>query len=447
MSIRPRTQVSPPWVRSFTVVMALLMAWPRPALAGGPIVVGGPSFGVEGAAFTWSTSTEVSYRTDGGTLGLLTNVQANTRVETLFQLWEDVPTANIGFNRLGAVQSVADGDVSTVAEFDAVEGDCLSNPPTQNPVVYDTDGTVFTGLGLDVDVIGFAGPCLVNSLGRIISGEVALNGKWIDGDGANGELTDGEFNGAISHEIGHLSGLDHSQINVNCLSACGTDDLIGLPTMFPVIFSGADEDPGAPVVNPAETLATDDLAWISFLYPQTSGATTFSGTHGRISGSVLFADGLSRAQGVNVIARPVGSPASRQNAVSVVSGFRFTSIPGQSFTATYLPCDSSHPDCPSSGFFADNTGGSDFGSRVATDLGLYRIPVPGGLSYTVEVEEIDPSFSGGSSVGPISPPFPLPGDPTSIPAVAVTNGAENSGNDVTVPRTPPFPRFDSFEGP
>ncbi|HSA92521.1 MAG TPA: hypothetical protein VLE48_05870 [Terriglobales bacterium] len=423
------------------MLVSLMLALPRLAVAGGPIAVGGPSFGVEGAPFTWSTTSAIPYRTDGGNLGALTNTQANNRVESMFNVWENVTTANIEYSRLGAIQGVADGDVSTLAEYNAVNGTCNANPPTQNPVIYDTNGSVFDALGIDTNVIGFAGPCLVNSAGRIISAKAVLNGKWIDGNPTQ-ELSDSAFDGAIIHELGHFSGLDHSQINVNCLSACGTDDLIGLPTMFPVIFSTRDEDPGPAIVNPAATLATDDMAWISRLYPKTSGSPTFSGTYGTLTGIVRFSDGMTHAQGVNVIARPVdtGSNQDRKFAVSVVSGFKFTGNPGQSVTAA-----------PYLNGASDNTGGDSFGSRQTGDIGRFEIPVPAG-NYMVEVESIhcnpnDPTdcFSEGSSVGPLIDPIPMPGTaPAAAGPFAVTAGnTVNVGNIVLVGTDP---RFDAFEG-
>jgi hypothetical protein len=45
-------------------------------------------------------------------------------------------------------------------------------------------------------------------------------------------------------------------------------------------------------------------------------------------------------------------------------------------------------------------------------MGFYELPgLTEGAAYTVEVEPIDPAFVGGSSVGPLSPPAKLPGEP------------------------------------
>jgi hypothetical protein len=49
------------------------------------------------------------------------------------------------------------------------------------------------------------------------------------------------------------------------------------------------------------------------------------------------------------------------------------------------------------------------GTRDVLYAGSYDIPVPAGASYTVEVESVYSQFAGGSGVGPLDPPMPLPG--------------------------------------
>lgn len=431
------------------LTLVLILAMPRPALAGGPLVVGGPTFGVEGAPFTWSTATEVQYNTDNGPLSAQVGddeASARARVASLFQVWENVSTASIGYNRAGfiaAVTGFAGGDVNTGAELTALEDDCLADPTPQSFVVYDANGQIFDDLGVDTtSVIGFAGPCSVNSAGRILGGEAVMNGLFTDGVTNPGalipnpaDISDAEFDAAIFHELGHFSGLDHSQINLNCLTAfpCGADDLEGLPTMFPILLDLAQATP-----------SPDDIAWLSKLYP----AASFATTHGRITGTVRFSDTATHAQGVNVIARQVdaGGNEDRKIAVSVVSGFKFTSNPGQTLTANYLPCNVADPSCPASGFFDDNSGGTVFGSRQTADIGFFDIPVPSGFAYTVELESIDPSFDGGSSVGPLGSPIPMPGTaPAPVATAVVGANATVSVGDLVLTGTEP--RFDQFEGP
>lgn len=416
------------------VLLVLPCLGGHPARAGGPLVVRG-TFGPDGQAFTWDPSLPVQYRTDGGNLGLLTNAQANARVEGMFQVWQDVPTASITYSRAGQLLPTGvfvDGDVNTVGEFDAVEGSCQAG--AQSPIVYDVDGSLFAALGFPSAVIGFAGPCSLSPAGRIVSGEAVLNGRFQDGSVLNGELTPSEFDGAFIHEFGHFSGLDHSQINDICFLAleCTTSRVLGLPTMFPVLLRRGE----APGVNFASTLAVDDIAWISRLYPDAS----FSSNFGTISGTVFFSDGITGTQGVNVIARRLDDPATGENegdrfAVSVVSGYFFTGNPGQNVTGT-------NP-------------GSSFGSRNPSLIGSFEIPLPPG-NYTVQVESINQGFFGGSSVGPVDPPIRNPGpnetwnlgesaadNTTDSNIIVVTPGGTVSGINIILNGTPP--RFDQFE--
>jgi hypothetical protein len=413
------------------------------ARAGGPLIVGGTFFGgaLDAHIFTFSTTGPVAYRTDGGGLGLWSNTAANARVQAMFQVWQDVPTAGITFNRVGAISAVpgfSDGDVSTVAELDAVAGSCGSG--AQSPVVYDADGSLFAALfGPGSAVIGFAGPCVINSAGRIVSSLALLNGGFLDGGLANGELTENEFEAVFIHEFGHFFGLDHAQANVNCLfgtdCASFSDDVFGLPTMFPFLLTGLEESPG---VHPARTLAEDDRAWVSRLYP----AASFAAAYGAVAGVIRYSDGLTHAQGANVVLRRVDDTAtpgvneSRRHVVSAVSGYLFTGNPGQSVTGT-------------------NAGGDIFGSRNPARIGAYEVSVPPG-SYTVEVEEVFFGFVGGSGVGPMPEDFALPGpaefysfpesnadDPAARTAVSVSAGVTTAGIDIILNGTPP--RFDSFE--
>lgn len=399
--------------RTMLVTAAALAAAPF-AQAGGPLAVRS-----NGLPYLWSTAGEIQYRTDNGPLSATVNETAiRARVIAMFDVWENVATANIGYNRAGPINAVvgfADGDVDTAAEYAAVEQDCSNG--NQNPVVYDDDATIFQDLGVDeTAVIGFAGPCAL-SASSIVSGQVVMNGLFQDGQAAPvQDISIASFDAAIIHEIGHFSGLDHSQINVNCLVSCPSDDLAGLPTMFPFLMT--------PTQN---TLSVDDIAWISRLYPQTAGGTTFAGTHGTISGVVFFSDGESHAQFVNVIARQVDNPGTgpderRTTAVSVVSGYRFRPFHGNPITGAAA---------------------SQFGSATPGDIGLFEIPVPAG-SYTIEVESVDAQFTEGSSVGPYQ--IAMPGTaPPPLGPINVTAGSVSAGNDVTLIGTPP--RFDQFEGP
>jgi len=383
------------------------------AHAGGPLLVRD-----NGVPYVFSTAAPIPYRTDNGPLSAtVTEATARSRVAGMFGVWEGVTTSSIAYARAGFVNATVaftGGDVNTPDEFDAVQTDCGNG--VQSPIVYDADASIFMALGIDeTSVIGIAGPCAANAT-QFITSLAVMNGLFQDGAAAPvPDISTDEFDAALIHEFGHFSGLDHSQINVNCLGGCGPDDLTGLPTMFPVLLHVSQK-----------SLSVDDIAWISRLYPQTTGGTTFANTHGTIAGTVFFSDGQSHAAYVNVIARPVdtGANQDRTAAVSVVSGYKFRAIRGN-------PINDNPTQFP------------PFGSLTPGDMGLFEIPVPAG-SYTVEVESIDAGFSDGSGVGPVQ--IPMPGTaPAPSATIVVVAGGTNSGNDVTLIGTDP--RFDQFEGP
>ena len=184
-----------------------------------------------------------------------------------------------------------------------------------------------------------------------------MNGMFQDGEATPvADLTTAEFDAAFIHEFGHFSGLDHSQINVECATAvCGTDDLAG----------PADDVPVPRRRDQQGTLSIDDIAWISKLYPA-SGGNGFTATHGTITGVVYFSDGESHAQLVNVVARRVdngGTAAdeSRTTAGSGVSGNKVRDLQRQPDQRAGRRC-----------VFGP------FGSQEAADIGRYEIPAAAG---------------------------------------------------------------------
>ena len=129
----------------------------------------------------------------------------------------------------------------------------------------------------------------------------------------------------------------------------------------------------------------------------------------------------------------------RRIAVSVWSGYLFTSYPGQTVTG-------------------DNDFGSGFGSRNPLLIGAYDLPVPvpsGSANYHVWVESVS-SYFAGSPMGPLYPPIPNPGrdeywntnesssdSVTEKTAITIAAGEDRADIDIILNGTPP--RFDSFE--
>ncbi len=419
----------------------------RLVFAGGPLVVTGPAATAPGQAFVWPSGAPIRYTVDSGPLSvnpsgqtIINNAQGLTRVQNLFNNWHNVSTAAISYSYAGAITGVTGGDVKSMADFNTVQGSCKAG--TQSPVIFDSNGALLKSLGLDPLIIGFASTCKLDSVaGHIVSALILLNGQFQDGvtnqNTNNFELTADQFDEAITHEMGHFSGLGHSQINLDLFQSgafgnCDSDGLAGLPLMFPIAFCQARKSAGLPILSP------DDAAWISKLHP----SSTFSASYGTISGFLFFSDGITQMQGANVIARRVDDPTtttideSRRIAFSAVSGFKFTWNPGQAVSG-------------------DNPAGASTGSRDPGLIGYYEIPVTPG-QYTVQIEAIDHDFRGGSGVGPIPVPSFLPGPPeywhkyqsaiddiTAKDIVTVAAGATVGNINFILNGT--LPRFDSFE--
>ncbi len=372
--------------------------------AGGPLVVGGPAvgnraaFGIDGQAFTWNpVAMPIQYRVDPGPMAttssgnvVVGNSEGLNRLRSMFAAWQAAPNAAVSFTNAGDLLpsgAYTGGDVKTLEQYNAIMGSCRSG--VQSPVVFDADGTLIAALGLPKAVIGFASACAFDtSHGYITAASILMNGAMQDGvrTSSNYETTANQFDEAITHEMGHFLGLDHSQINVDLYISkaypCDLDRLAGLPLMFPVEMCQARKDAGLPL------LAPDDLAWISTLYPN----QTFQANYAMISGTVYFGGGVDAVQGVNVIARRLDDPTtvedeSRRVAVSAISGYLFTGNPGQSVTG-------------------DNDNGDRTGSRNAKLIGYYQMYLPPG-TYTVEVESVSGDFDSDSGMGPLNPPCPI----------------------------------------
>jgi hypothetical protein len=372
-------------LRRTSICVLALLAWlaagASPIPASGPLLVTGPDANQPGTPCRWTLS-PITYKTDLGLLGNQTNAQANTLVAEAFDTWHNVSTANISFTQNGQLSQ--DITAANIVAFQNAIYDCNDATQPTNAIIYDVDGSAIQEFGMDKNsVMGFAGAtCIDPFAGTYERGWAVLNGWFIDGSSAppgtegHHQVSIAQFKAVFIHEFGHLVGLDHTQINLNCLTddTCPAADLEGVPTMFPVM-----------VTLQQATPKTDDKTSLSALYP----AGTFDSSTGRIQGHVVFADGVTPAQGYNVIARKVGPGGGdpRRIAVSYVSGYLYTAAAGNP-----LPPPGEDTESP-------------YGSHDQSLIGTYDIRgLPAG-DYTIEVEAINNSgdfaFVGGSSLGPI----------------------------------------------
>ena len=323
--------------------------------AGGALIIN-----KSGEVVAWSM-TPIPFTPDQGALGLFSNIEAIDVTGDLFKVWEDVESSSVSFEQNGVLAEDITGD--NIFEF-------LNNLDSDtSPIIFDDDGSVtdaIFGFSANRVTIGFAAPFNVavtedGTRSHVENGWAVLNGRFFDGMSAPGDIAEIDFKGTFVHEFGHYIGLSHTQINAEQLFISDPTDV---PSMFPVAIDGMG-------IN----LTADDIAAVSSLYP----GPLFANTTAVISGRVFMPDGISHFQGGNIIARNTLDP--RKKAYSSVSGFLH-----------------SDPDEPGDG-----------GSNDPQLLGFYEIRGLEPGDYFVSVEQINPSFSGASGVGPLETPAALPG--------------------------------------
>lgn len=184
---------------------------------------------------------------------------------------EVVRIAQQGFNDWGAVPSAF-----ITFENEGTAQLEISGNDNRNVIIYDATGEII-GAPEGTGVIAFA-RVLNNDDGFITDVDIVFNGRdhtfSIDENNTPEDLTD--LHAVMTHEIGHLLGLDHSPW-------VGEPELRA--TMFPYT---SDEAPRA-----ERSLEADDRAGITAIYP-------VEGLTGGVSGQVLSADGPTF--GVHVVA-------------------------------------------------------------------------------------------------------------------------------------------------
>jgi hypothetical protein len=267
----------------------------------------------------WSGT--ITVRPDQGTLGTLSNTDANTLAQNALNRWvtASIPESAVAFTLGAALPSENNGSAmpGSAPQF-GNNGDGI------NPIIYDTDGTITDfalGVGASNSTLGFAGISTFFSLSATAaSGQAVLNGKFIDGVGSPADVTVAQFEGVFAHEMGHFLNLDHAQFNdaaARSISPNYTANFAGYPTMYPLVHGDI------------ATLEADDRAWVSRLYPSAAFSSKVS-----ITGTVQ-ASGGGLLNGINIVARRASNPIAE--AYSNVSGFLDISPPSSMAAPTRRP--------------------------------------------------------------------------------------------------------------
>lgn len=323
----------------------------------------------EGHSIGWKNAHSIPFWTDLGRLGLLSNVQAKALVDAMMSVWESVESANLGFDYQGdlAEEVTVENFSDYLAMTSCGDSDRDDIPKNVVPIVFDSDGSILenmTGLGSSGEIGGISTlRCFVGSGAdpqSIHQGMVIINGEFIDGlgpkDGSVEDLSINGIAGVILHELGHLSGLDHTALNEEIFNNIHANTLPVeyskyLPIMLPTVLRDS---------KSFTTLHPDDVAAISSLYPKDN----YLSESGIISGSIKDKNG-DAVQKVNAIARNMDDPLCE--AFSAVTGRKCLPI-------------------------LDTTGTPNFNGKICgseTMKGNYVIEGVEPGTYTVEVEELE----------------------------------------------------------
>lgn len=291
----------------------------------------------------------------------------------------------------GIPESGSDVNASNFGQFLGVGTEaCYDDSPDTvctSPILFDADGEIIDSLFgscSKFSILGFAGfddiedgsgdpdkavvrrgqalfsgACLPNAQGQPESKAGCGSCKRV--------LSNTEIRTIITHEIGHLMGMDHSQVNpesfLECLRSaggCPTGVAQDIPTMFPILVEGA----------AMLDLHPDDAAYFQRLYGN-DGDNSCS-----VSGKVLANDGVTEVRGVEVVARNLA--ALETDAISFVSGAESPKI--NNFSRKQGNCK------------------QDCGAYLITGLSP-------GATYQLCAQKILSQFTGGSSIEPVDPPF------------------------------------------
>jgi len=304
------------------------------AHAGGPLAV------CNNAPLKYTGSGMVSLSYDQGPLGSRSKAQVDALLTAAVSLWTNVDTATVTLAR-GADLPV---DV-TALNYTTYYGKYSDGI---NPVIYDTDGSIIDlimGVGAKNHILGFAGSAYSSTQCRYVEGQAVINGFI--------SVSDASLQIVVAHEIGHLIGLDHTELdNEQGLSSSN------YPLMYPIAYRSS------------ASLHEDDIAAVSALYPD----TTLGSVYGQLSGTLTQASGLP-VLGANIWAREVNT----NRAYSVVSDYLKQ---GTGYFKLLLPAGvyELHASAISAAF----TGGSSVGpySESATDISFQSPLYTGGVALS-----------------------------------------------------------------
>ncbi|MFA7242954.1 MAG: BACON domain-containing carbohydrate-binding protein, partial [Sulfuricellaceae bacterium] len=238
-------------------ILILILFFAGHARAGGPLSV------CSGVPTKYAGAGNITLNYDLGSLGSRSKAQADALVTEAVALWTNVNTSTVTLAR------GSDLPVNvTTANYSSYRNNMSDGI---SPVIYDTDGSIIdmlNGVGAKSSILGFAGSGWYEypTYCQYAEGIAVINGYTTK--------SDTEMKITLAHEVGHLIGLDHTQLD----STQGLSSAYGIsnyPLMYPMAY------------RDLLSLHEDDAAAVSALYPESN----LSSVYGQLSGTFTQAGG------------------------------------------------------------------------------------------------------------------------------------------------------------
>lgn len=371
--------------------LGLILSFPQALWASGAIQVD-----INGRPLLWDVQETLVFNPEAGALksnGAFDQAATLQMLSDAFAAWVNLPTVGLNvqqgpFLQVDGVpvdvnQSNYNHFLGTGTEACYPEFFEATGVPCVVPVIFDEDGEIIEslfGACAKFSILGFAGFDDVDDGSgdpdrRIVRrGQALFSGACLEPAESRGgcapcqrTLTSQEIRTIVTHETGHLMGMDHSQLNPEAFTACSADPegcppavAQALPTLFPILVKGAQ----------MLDLHADDEAYFINLYGNPLAGNC------AVSGTVFASDGATQVRGVEVLAKNISGDLTDR--ISFVSG----------------------AEAPRKNSFSKRQG------NCVSDCGEYRIT---GLrpneTYQLCVQKILTQFTGGSSIEPVDPPF------------------------------------------
>lgn len=242
----------------FAFPIVALFLTPLVLQAGGPVQANGES----GVVWDISNNGAVTLTLDPGPLGKYDSAEAYGIVATAVGRWDTAGNSGLDIRIGGYFSNDINSPVDPVLSGSSSQSDGIV------PIIFDQDASItdaYLGAGASAQVLGFA-------TGFSLDGRIYTDGQVIM-NGSNQNRNDARYITTLTHELGHLLGLSHSQSTMRTVT----------PIMYPSSAVG--------------DLHPDDIAAIGTLYP----SAEFTASVGGISGRILDVDG-NPVSGVNVVA-------------------------------------------------------------------------------------------------------------------------------------------------